>query len=140
PAAALENALPQTHMRAVGYLFLLLLALVTLPALNTLSPDVVRSTGMDNKPGITKTTTTNIETVPPALPLSPPVAPSPPDMRLVLEVKSGDSVSKLFKQAGFGPRQVDDILNSTSDKTILSAISPGYQLVFEITPQQALKS
>jgi murein DD-endopeptidase MepM/ murein hydrolase activator NlpD len=139
--ATVTSALPQFHLRAVAYLFLLLLALVALPSLNSLAPGSSVSSDINNNDlsRAEEPTGPRIE-LDQAVTATPTAPVSPPDTRLVLEVKSGDSVSKLFKQAGFGPREVDHILSSTSDKTILSDISPGHRLAFEITPQQSLKS
>lgn len=135
---ALANAIPHTHLRAVGFLFLLLFALITLPFLNKLAPATTFFGTNATRDLEQLQAAENEFTSPVASPPSAPVAP--PDTRLILEVKSGDSVSRLFKEAGFGPQHVDDVLNSTDDKSILSDIAPKDQLVFEITPDQVLKS
>lgn len=136
---ALAAILPQFHLRTAGWLSLLLLALVALPPLNEMSPSAGVSSHVDNSLSQVQAVASKPEAAPVAPP-PPPVPAVPANTRFVLEVKSGDSVSKLFKQAGFGPREVDDILSSAPDKSILSAIAPGYQLAFEVTPQQALQS
>jgi murein DD-endopeptidase MepM/ murein hydrolase activator NlpD len=67
--------------------------------------------------------------------------PVPPkDSRLMLEVKNGDTLSSLFKQAGFGPDLVDEIMNSNQDAKILRNLFPGNRLSFDIDPDNSLVS
>lgn len=109
---------------------------MTLPTINRLTPDSALGPRMQDLSQIQMTQPQIV----PAPFTTPLVPPTPPDTRIVLDVKSGDSVSKLFKQAGFGPEHVDKILSSAGDKSILSDISIKDELVFEISPDQALKS
>lgn len=66
--------------------------------------------------------------------------PEIPDNRLFLEVHAGDTLSSIFKKAGFRPQDVDDIVNSSDDTKILSNIYPGYRLAFETDTAQSLVS
>lgn len=130
PQKARATALPMRHQRVLLALLVLLLALLALPELTRLLPALpsnARTSATDLTP------TSQIASVAD----SPPVLP---DDRLIIEVEAGDSLSSIFKQAGFSAQLVDDISQSSSDTRILSNIYPGYRLAFETNDMHDLVS
>lgn len=59
--------------------------------------------------------------------------------KVMLEVKSGDSLSLLFDRAGLTPRDVYMVTKSDSETDILTRLYPGYQLAFAIDDDQTLQ-
>lgn len=60
--------------------------------------------------------------------------------RLILEVKSGDSLSTLFQKAGLNDRDIHAIATGNeNERRVLSRIYPGYRLAFDIR-ENALES
>lgn len=127
--AETARALPLAHQHALLGLLLFLLLLLSAPWLVS----TLQQSGQTTSPPVD---------MPPDAPADVPAANPPelPDNRLILEVHAGDTLSSIFKQAGFGPQQVDDIIQSSDDSKILSNIYPGYRLAFEIDEVQSLAS
>ena len=59
---------------------------------------------------------------------------------LVLQVRIGDTLSSLFKQAGFDAQLLDDMIRSSDDTEVLSNIFPDDTLTFEVAPTGTLVS
>lgn len=130
PQKAAATALPIQHQKALLALLVLLLFLLVPPAITGLL------SGLDSN---ARSTSAN-ETPPEQIAATLNVAPEAPDTRLIVEVKAGDSLSSIFKRAGFGAQLVDDIGQSSSDTRILSNIYPGYRLAFETNDAKELVS
>jgi murein DD-endopeptidase MepM/ murein hydrolase activator NlpD len=127
---SLFSHLPTNHQKLLGALLAILLLLITYSSFVALSK--IRSPEPDtsHESEALNTTLEPSETIP---------AP-PQDSRLMLEVKNGDTLSSLFKQAGFGPELVDDIIRSSQDTKVLRSLFPGNRLAFAIDSQNALVS
>lgn len=123
------RALPIQHQQALLGLLLLLLTLLCTPWLAPLWHQSNLTTILPEN-----STPEAIATI---QAISPPELP---DNRLILEVHAGDTLSSIFKKAGFGPQQVDDIIHSSDNTKILSNIYPGYRLAFETDEAQSLVS
>jgi murein DD-endopeptidase MepM/ murein hydrolase activator NlpD len=67
-----------------------------------------------------------------------PVAPA--NTLIEVTVKNGDTLSSLFKDAGFGAQLVDEILLSNKEARILKNLFPGNRLTFEIDAEHTLVS
>jgi murein DD-endopeptidase MepM/ murein hydrolase activator NlpD len=121
--------LPIQHQQALLGLLLLLLTLLCAPWFSSVWQQF-------NEPTLSyPSNPTEIIAIAPTMGM-----PEPTDNRLFLEVRAGDTLSSIFKTAGFGPQQVDDIVSSSDDTKILSNIYPGYRLAFEIDTNQSLVS
>ncbi|MGB0732568.1 MAG: OapA family protein [Pontibacterium sp.] len=83
-------------------------------------------------------TDTSTET---ALTIEPVAAqPERPKNRwLNFKVKSGDTLSQIFENAGFGPRDVYSVSNAARHSKGLS-LRPGQTIAFEITPNDELQT
>ncbi|MDT8398841.1 MAG: peptidoglycan DD-metalloendopeptidase family protein [Pseudomonadales bacterium] len=74
------------------------------------------------------------------IPAEPEIPLIETDRRYLAEVKTGDNLTVLFKQAGLSPRDVFLITNSRSEAPILNNLRPGYTLVFDINDTGRLAS
>ncbi|MES2605104.1 MAG: M23 family metallopeptidase [Pseudomonadota bacterium] len=133
-ATLLAIALPTTHRRALATLLVFLFLLLATPLLDNLAAPFESAASHEQL--ISPETVAN-----PALaPLSPAAPPPPQNTKLVLEVKNGDTLSSLFKKAGFDAQLLDDLVQSSGESKVLSNIFPDDTLTFEIAPDQSLIS
>lgn len=123
------RALPLHHQHALLGLLLLLLVLLCAPRIASVWQHRQETNAPAREIMPAASTTNQAES-----------EPLVPDTRLIIEVHAGDTLSSIFKQAGFGPQQVDDIIHSSDDAKILSNIYPGYRLAFETDEFQSLLS
>jgi murein DD-endopeptidase MepM/ murein hydrolase activator NlpD len=121
-----NNALPRRHQAAIAALVLGLFAII---AITALPPKV------EQRP---VPMTEHVRIAPVVSVPSTPVAVE--DTRTFLEVSSGDNLSTLFNDAGFGAQEVVAITESTSDIASLTDLHPGDQLAFEIADDKRLLS
>lgn len=125
-------ALPILHRKALATLLPLLFLLLVIPSISrfaVLSHTESRQTVSNSAPDLSA----------PLASIDLPAA-TPANTRLVLEVKKGDTLSSLFKRAGFDAKLLDDLVQSSGDSKILSNIFPEDHLTFEIDPTNALVS
>ncbi|WP_144393142.1 peptidoglycan DD-metalloendopeptidase family protein [Pleionea sediminis] len=73
--------------------------------------------------------------------LEPERPPLPTDtiQRVSVEIKSGDTLSSIFKKQGFSPRDVYNVTQNKTAQSILRKIRPGKTLVFEASEDGTLE-
>ncbi|MDO6748258.1 peptidoglycan DD-metalloendopeptidase family protein [Gilvimarinus sp. 1_MG-2023] len=141
---ALINSFPKGHMVAAGVLALGLIAWAStspskpsLPAPTQTQADV-NAEPLQTLPSQEILPTTQIEPNTPNLQVvTQPVAvtqvaePSLPDLEQQrFTVRSGDSLSSIFKRAGLTDRDVYDLTHSCPEAKSLTRIMPGHEIVF----------
>jgi murein DD-endopeptidase MepM/ murein hydrolase activator NlpD len=123
---AINNLLPRKHQTAMAALVVgLLLVAAVIEVRESRQVFVHRSDQVIPAPR------------PPAEPKTVAIAP---DLRLFLEVSSGDNLSILFGKAGLDAQDVLAITSSATDGDALTDLRPGDNLAFDIAEDGTLKS
>lgn len=134
PATLLAIALPTTHRRALASLLVLLFLLLAMPFTNKLAVNLMFTAS--NEPLVSTSSVVDAAQAP----APPKIAELPENTKLVIEVKKGDTLSSLFKKAGFDAQLLDDLVQSSGESKVLSNIFPDDDLTFEVNPNQSLVS
>lgn len=131
---------PRLHLTAMSVLFILTLALTLLPTDKAISALEVSSleigpaiTSYDDKYGPEKSVITKSKENPITQ------TKTPPQDWQRLKIKSGDTLSTLFKQVGLNDTAVYEIINSSKAAKQLVKIKPGQELAFLFNDQQQLQ-
>ena len=125
----LIDHLPKNHQKLLAGLMVILLLLIAYSSFVAL-----------NKTPASSNATPELEAYNTTIASPEPIPAPPQNSRLMLEVKNGDTLSSIFKQAGFGPELVDEIMKSNQDAKVLKNLFLGNRLAFDIDSAKALVS